>query len=74
MSAAGRQRLPDASLAAADPPPGPLCDHCGGAVGKLNPWDWPGRSDGIWLHTRCEEGWFDTENAATADNGASRRD
>jgi uncharacterized protein DUF3631 len=36
------------------------CDHCGqlGATGR---WDWLGRPDGIWLHPRCEEAWFDSE-------------
>jgi Protein of unknown function (DUF3631) len=37
-----------------------LCDHCGlrGATGQ---YDWLGRPDGIWLHTRCEEPWFESE-------------
>jgi hypothetical protein len=61
MSAAGRERLPDAPSAGTDPPPRRLCDHCGDAVGTLNPWDWPGRPDGIWLHPPCEEGWHDQE-------------
>jgi hypothetical protein len=47
--------------------PGPIpeslrrhrCDHCGGQVGITNPYDWPGRPDGIWLHPRCEEAWHD---------------
>jgi hypothetical protein len=36
------------------------CNHCGqlGATGR---WDLPGRPDGIWLHPRCEEAWFDGE-------------
>jgi putative DNA primase/helicase len=37
------------------------CDHCGMMFGEMNPWDWPGRPDGIWLHPRCEEAWFDSE-------------
>jgi hypothetical protein len=49
--------------------PGPIpeslrrhrCDHCGGAVGITNHWDWPGRPDGIWLHNQCESPWFDQE-------------
>jgi Protein of unknown function (DUF3631) len=36
------------------------CDHCG-HLGASGQWDWPGRPDGIWLHSRCEEGWFDSE-------------
>jgi hypothetical protein len=36
------------------------CDHCG-QLGAAGQWDWPGRPDGIWLHSRCEEGWFDSE-------------
>jgi hypothetical protein len=36
---------------------GHRCDHCGSAIGTMNPWDWPGRPDGIWLHPRCEESW-----------------
>jgi hypothetical protein len=38
----------------------PLCDHCG-TVGKLHPWDWPGRPGGITLHSSCEGAWFDSE-------------
>jgi len=34
------------------------CDHCG-TTGKLQPWDWPGRPDGITLHSSCEGAWFD---------------
>jgi hypothetical protein len=37
-----------------------LCDHCG-TPGKLNPWDWPHRPDGIVLHSSCEGPWFDSE-------------
>src|SRR5262245_54451096 len=36
------------------------CDHCG-TLGATGRWDWPGRPDGIWLHSRCEEPWFDKE-------------
>jgi hypothetical protein len=36
------------------------CDHCG-TLGATGRWDWPGRPDGIWLHLRCEEPWFDKE-------------
>jgi putative DNA primase/helicase len=37
------------------------CDHCGSMFGVMKPWNWPGRSDGIWLHPRCEALWFDGE-------------
>jgi putative DNA primase/helicase len=37
------------------------CDHCGSQVGITNPYDWPGRLDGIWLHEGCEAPWFDSE-------------
>jgi hypothetical protein len=40
--------------------PGRRCDHCG-EHGILNPYDWPGRPDGIYLHPRCEGPWFDSE-------------
>jgi hypothetical protein len=36
------------------------CDHCG-TLGATGRWDWPGRPDGIWLHSRCEEPWFHKE-------------
>jgi Protein of unknown function (DUF3631) len=38
------------------------CDHCGQpatSADPLHPWDWPGRPDGIWLHSRCEAAWID---------------
>ena len=38
-----------------------LCDHCGGAVGAMRNYEWPGRSDGVWLHAQCEAPWFDSE-------------
>jgi hypothetical protein len=28
----------------------PRCDQCGGISGRMNPWDWPNRPDGIILH------------------------
>jgi hypothetical protein len=37
------------------------CDHCGQpgtAADSLLPWDWTGRPDGIRLHGRCEEPWW----------------
>src|SRR5262245_62176167 len=37
------------------------CDHCGSMFGVMKPWNWPGRSDSIWLHPRCEALWFDGE-------------
>ena len=40
--------------------PPPFCDPCG-TTGKLNPWHWPGRPDGITLHSSCEAPWFDSE-------------
>jgi hypothetical protein len=43
---------------------GLLCDHCGCPdrdADPLNPWNWPGWPDGIWLHTRCEAPWHDQE-------------
>jgi len=39
----------------------PRCDHCGSQVGITNPYDWPGRPDGIRLHPWCEGPWFDSE-------------
>jgi putative DNA primase/helicase len=41
-------------------PPPRLCDHCG-TLGILNPWNWPGRPDGITLHSSCKGPWFDSE-------------
>jgi hypothetical protein len=38
------------------------CDHCGGAVGTTRNYDWPGRPDGVWLHSQCEAPWFDSES------------
>jgi putative DNA primase/helicase len=41
-----------------------LCDHCGvpaTPADPLHPWDWPARPDGIWLHSRCEAPWSDSE-------------
>jgi putative DNA primase/helicase len=40
------------------------CDHCGQlgtGADPLHSWDWPGRPDGIRLHNRCENPWFDAE-------------
>jgi len=42
--------------------PGRRCDHCGSELGIMNPWDCPGRPDGIWLHPRCEEAWHGAES------------
>jgi hypothetical protein len=36
------------------------CDHCG-QPGASGHWDWLGRPDGIWLHTPCEEAWYESE-------------
>jgi hypothetical protein len=38
------------------------CDHCGRAAtvaDSLHGWDWPGRPNGILLHRRCEEPFYD---------------
>jgi len=40
--------------------PPPLCDHCG-TPGKLNPYNWDGRPDGVTLHSSCEGAWWDSE-------------
>jgi Protein of unknown function (DUF3631) len=48
------------------------CDQCGGCLGDMKPWDWPGRPDGVWLHARCEAAWFDSERDHTA--GADKCD
>jgi hypothetical protein len=29
------------------------CDHCG-VGGRLASWDWPGRTEPVWLHEKCE--------------------
>ena len=45
------------------PTPTPLerrCDHCG-TLGATRQYDWPGRPDGIALHSSCEGPWFDSE-------------
>jgi hypothetical protein len=50
------------------------CDYCG-RLGASSPWDWPGRPDGIWLHSHCEEAWYDSERdrlAITADKWVSQ--
>jgi putative DNA primase/helicase len=54
--------------------PEPLrrCDHCGQSATRadpLNPWDWPGRPDGIRLHRRCETPFHDG-----LDNSVSRQE
>ncbi len=36
------------------------CDHCG-QLGATGWWEWSGYPDGIWLHSRCEEVWFDSD-------------
>src|SRR5262249_5386811 len=43
------------------------CDHCGvpgTAADLLHGWDWPGRPDGIRLHSRCEAPWMDRSGIA----------
>jgi Protein of unknown function (DUF3631) len=39
--------------------PPPLCDNCGRPATSGQRWDWPGRPDGITLHSSCEAPWFD---------------
>jgi hypothetical protein len=41
--------------------PPALCDNCGRPATSGQRWDWPGRPDGITLHSSCEAPWFDTE-------------
>jgi hypothetical protein len=48
-----------------------LCHHCGypsPPADPLRPGDWPGRPDGIWLHSRCEEPWLDSEGQHVTDD------
>jgi len=42
-------------------PPLCLCDNCGLPATTGQRWDWPGRPDGITLHSSCEQPWFDSE-------------
>jgi hypothetical protein len=39
----------------------PLCDNCGRPATNGQRWNWPGRPDGIVLHSSCEQSWFDSE-------------
>jgi putative DNA primase/helicase len=66
------EAAPSAAPSAAFPPR--LCDHCGGAIGLLNAWNWPGRPGGILLHPNCEEAWYDRETGRGAPqaNGSGR--
>jgi len=52
------------------------CNRCGALAtpsSPLNPYDWPGWPDGIWLHRKCEEPWFESDRQlATADKSVSR--
>jgi hypothetical protein len=41
-------------------PAPPLCDNCGRPATSDQRWDWPGRPDGITLHSSCEVPWFDS--------------
>lgn len=41
--------------------PSSRCDYCG-FEGKLNPWNWEGKPDGIWLHEVCEWKWWVKHN------------
>ena len=54
-------------------PPPRRCDHCGSQFGAMNPWDWPDRPDGIWLHPRCEKPWFESEKSARVGAEGERR-
>jgi hypothetical protein len=38
-----------------------LCDNCGRPATNGQRWNWPGRPDGITLHSSCEGVWFDSE-------------
>jgi hypothetical protein len=40
--------------------PPALCDNCGRPATNGQRWDWPGRPDGITLHSSCEVPWFDS--------------
>jgi Protein of unknown function (DUF3631) len=42
--------------------PPPLCDNYGRPATTGQRWNWPGRPDGITLHSSCETVWFDSEN------------
>lgn len=42
-------------------PPPALCDNCGQPATSGQTWNWPGRPDGITLHSSCEAPWFDGE-------------
>jgi Protein of unknown function (DUF3631) len=45
--------------------PSHRCNHCGGQIGFMNPFDWPNYPDGVWLHPRCEEAWHDSFKRGT---------
>ena len=55
------------------------CDHCGQTLrrgvhgndpGYMWLWpDWNQRVRGIWLHPRCEQGWWDAEAPKTPRKG-----
>jgi hypothetical protein len=36
----------------------------GEVVGTTRNYDWPGRPDGVWLHSQCETPWFNSECCA----------
>jgi hypothetical protein len=40
----------------------PRCDHCGRPATSGQRWNWPGRPDGVVLHSSCEGPWFDTQS------------
>jgi Protein of unknown function (DUF3631) len=52
------------------------CDHCGQlatAADPLTSYDWKGRPDGVRLHQRCEEHWFDSFRPARSNGGATEK-
>jgi hypothetical protein len=68
--AGDRGQAPAPPPAASDPGPFPeilrrsppaLCDNCGRPATNGQRWHWPGRPDGITLHSSCEGPWFDSE-------------
>jgi hypothetical protein len=52
------------------------CDHCGQPATGADPltsYDWKGRPDGVRLHQRCEEHWFDSFRPARSNGGATEK-
>jgi hypothetical protein len=46
--------------------PPTLCDNCGRPATSGQRWDWPGRPEGVSLHSSCEGAWFDSEKTGAA--------